>query len=103
MLANEVVHSYLQVYSNKPPFLVPLECNFTAFAVPLGCTIDTTFWYQIPGAESKIFDDEQAFTKLVVFGKQQHLLGAASTSENIWKYLSYFRSHIIFQSSLILV
>ena len=38
--------------------------------------IDTTFWYQIPGAESKIVDDEQALAELVVFGKQQQLLRA---------------------------
>ena len=84
MLANEVVRSYLQVYFNKASFLVPLESNFTALAALLGCTIDTTFWYQIPGAESKIVDDEQAFVKLVAFGKQQHLLGATL---NVWKHM----------------
>ena len=83
-LANKVVRSYFQVDFNKASFLVPSDCNFAAFAALLGCPTDTTFWYQIPGAGSKIVDDEQAFAKLVAFGKQQHLLGATL---NVWKYI----------------
>jgi len=96
-LANKVVRSYFQVDFNKASFLVPSDCNFAAFAALLGCTTDTTFWYQIPGAGSKIVDDhdEQSFAKLVGFGKQQHFLGATL---NVWKHTEV---SFIFSFSLI--